>query len=86
MVQEIITSKSGKVNDFIHHIDLKEFGIRRKLSSFIAEFDDWTIFLDIGSSLNVPTALRYAKKNKIPLSSVKYLITSHHHFDHTGGI
>ena len=83
---EEITVESGKINNYLHHIDLQEFNSSRILSSFIAEFDDCSLFLDSGSSLEVKTALKYAKRSKIPLSSVKYLVTTHHHFDHCGGM
>lgn len=86
MAQEIITVKSGKINDYLHHFDLKQLGTKRMLSGYIAEFDDCAICMDIGSSFEVKHLLRYAKRNKIPLSSFKYLITSHHHFDHNGGM
>lgn len=86
MAQEVITTESKKFLDYLHHIDLKEFYARHNLSSFIAEFDDTTLFLDCGSSLEVKRLLRYARENKISLSSVKYLITTHHHFDHAGGM
>jgi glyoxylase-like metal-dependent hydrolase (beta-lactamase superfamily II) len=42
--------------------------------------------LDCGSSLDIKKLLRYFKKSNISLSSFKYLITSHHHFDHNGGL
>ena len=86
MAHKFITVESGKINDYIHHLDLKEFGTRKILSSFIGEFDDCSIILDSGSSLEVNRLIRYAKKNQIPLSSFKYLITTHHHFDHNGGM
>ncbi len=86
MVQEKITVLSGKFNDYINHVDLKEFGTPKVLSSFIAEFDDCSLIFDCGTSFEIRRLLRYAKRNEIPLSSIKYLITSHHHFDHNGGI
>jgi len=86
MEKEIITVKSGKINEYLHHVDLKEFGTRRVLTCFIAEFDECNIILDCGSSLEIKHLLRYAKRNEIELSKVKYLVTTHHHFDHTGGM
>jgi glyoxylase-like metal-dependent hydrolase (beta-lactamase superfamily II) len=80
-----IINSSGKVNNYIHHIDLKEFGKERILSCYVAEFDDCTLILDCGSSLEVNRLLRYLKNNDIALESVKYLVTTHHHFDHNGG-
>jgi glyoxylase-like metal-dependent hydrolase (beta-lactamase superfamily II) len=86
MVQEVITLNSGKIYDYLHHIDVKAYGRSRMLSIYLGEFDDGNILLDCGSSLDVNRVLRYFKKNKIPLDSFKYLITSHFHFDHTGGM
>ncbi|MFX1274990.1 MAG: MBL fold metallo-hydrolase [Promethearchaeota archaeon] len=86
MTRDIITIEQGKINNYLHHVDLKEFGAKRILSSFIGEFDDFTIFLDCGSSLDIKHLLRYVKKNNIDLSKVKYLIPTHHHFDHAGGM
>ncbi len=84
MVNDIIT-KSGKINDYIHHIDLNAFGKKRFLSSYMAKFDNFSVILDCGTSFEIENLIKYIKKNKIPLSSIKYLITSHHHFDHNGG-
>ncbi len=86
MDKEVITLKSGKINEYLHHIDMKAYGTTRMLSVFLAEFDDCSILFDCGSSLDIRKGLRYFKKNHIPLSSFKYLITSHHHFDHNGGM
>ncbi len=86
MTLEIKTTKSGKFNEYLHHIDLRGLGTKNILSGYAAEFDDCCIFLDCGSSLDVKHLLRYAKNNKIDLSACKYLITSHHHFDHNGGM
>ncbi len=86
MVQEIITTEAGKINEYLHHVDLKQFAARRLLSGYVAEFDEGSIIMDTGSSHEVKHCLRYLKKSNIPLSTVKYLITSHHHFDHNGGM
>ncbi|MFX0004171.1 MAG: MBL fold metallo-hydrolase [Candidatus Hodarchaeota archaeon] len=86
MEKEVITLKSGKVNEYLHHIDTKAYGTSRMLSVFLGEFDDFSILLDCGSSLEIKKLLRYFKRHNIALSSFKYLITSHHHFDHNGGM
>ncbi|MFX0058955.1 MAG: MBL fold metallo-hydrolase [Candidatus Heimdallarchaeota archaeon] len=86
MVEEVITLNSGKINNYLHHIDLKAYGTTRMLSVYLAEFNNCSILFDCGSSLDYKKYLRYFKKNKIKLSSIKYLITSHHHFDHNGGL
>ena len=86
MEKEIITVESGKITEYLHHVDLREFGTRRILTCFIAEFDDCNVILDCGSSQEIKHLLRYAKRNEIDLSKVKYLVTTHHHFDHSGGM
>ena len=86
MVNDLITLKSGKVNEYLHHIDVNAYGRQRMLSVFFGEFDDGCILIDCGSSLDIKRGLKYFKKNGIKLSSFKYLITTHHHFDHNGGL
>ncbi|MFX1410820.1 MAG: MBL fold metallo-hydrolase [Promethearchaeota archaeon] len=86
MVQEIITTKTGMVGDYLHLIDVRAFGTTRMLSIYLGEFDDCSILFDCGSSLDIKKLLRYLRKARIPLDSLKYLITSHHHFDHNGGL
>lgn len=86
MVKDDIMLDSGKINEYLHHIDIKAYGSPRMLSVFLGEFDDYSILIDCGSSLEIKRGLRYFKRNQIPLSSFKYIITSHHHFDHNGGM
>ncbi|MFX1587786.1 MAG: MBL fold metallo-hydrolase, partial [Promethearchaeota archaeon] len=86
MAQDAIIIKSGKINEYLHHIDLKAYGKPRMLSIYLAEFDNCSILFDCGSSLDYKKVISYLKKNEISLSSIKYLITSHHHFDHNGGL
>ena len=85
-MEKIILTNTGKINDYIHLLDLQEFGMPRVLACFIARFDEATVIMDCGSSLEVKRISRYLKRNDIPLSSVKYLIPTHHHFDHAGGL
>ncbi|MFW9771510.1 MAG: MBL fold metallo-hydrolase [Promethearchaeota archaeon] len=86
MEQDLITVNSGKINGYLHHIDLRSYGKPKMLSAYIAEFDNDNILLDCGSSIDAKKLITYIKKNEIPPSSFKYLITSHHHFDHAGGM
>lgn len=83
MTEEIIIAKPKKVNEYLHFFDLGRNGM---LSGFVAEFDDCSLGMDVGSSLQIKNVLRFAKKNNIPLSSFKYFIPSHHHYDHSGGL
>ncbi len=86
LFMERITLNSGKLNDYLHHIDPRAYGSRRMLSVFVAQFEECSIMLDAGSSNDTKKILRYLKRNEIPLSSFKYLLTTHHHFDHNGGM
>ncbi|TFG16257.1 MAG: MBL fold metallo-hydrolase [Promethearchaeota archaeon] len=85
MPNEAITVKTVKINEYLHHIDLMAYGTSRRLSVYLAEFNNATTLFDCGSSLDAKRVIRYCKKNEISLSSFKYLIPSHHHFDHAGG-
>jgi len=86
MVENFITIETGKINDYIYHIDVRAYGAPRMLSVFIAQFDDSSVLIDCGSSLDTKKLIRFLKKLKIDLSSFKYLTTTHHHFDHNGGL
>jgi len=86
MVQDFITIETGKINDYLFHIDVRAYGTPRMLSVFVAQFDNSSVLIDCGSSLDTKKLVRYLKKLKIDLSSFKYLTTTHHHFDHNGGL
>lgn len=86
MVQEVITVNSGKIYDYLYHIDVRAYGKPRMLSVYLGEFDNGSILFDCGSSLDTKKILRYFRNNHIPLDSFRYLVTSHHHFDHNGGM
>jgi len=86
MVQELITLETGKINDYLYHIDVRGYGAPRMLSIFVGNFDNSSVLIDCGSSLEIKKLIRLIKKLKIELSSFKYLITTHHHFDHNGGL
>jgi len=86
MVQNLITIETGKVNEYLYHIDAKSYGTPRMLSIFVGQFDNCSVLIDCGSSLDTKKLIRLLKKLKIDLASFKYLITTHHHFDHVGGL
>jgi glyoxylase-like metal-dependent hydrolase (beta-lactamase superfamily II) len=50
---KMIITNPGKINDFIHLVDLRHFGVKRALSCYIGEFDDGIVILDCGSSIDV---------------------------------
>ena len=86
MVEHLITIETEKINDYIYHIDSKAYGASRMLSVFVAQFDDSSVLIDCGTSLDTKKLVRILKKLNIDLASFKYLTTSHHHVDHTGGL
>ncbi|MHA1670027.1 MAG: MBL fold metallo-hydrolase, partial [Promethearchaeota archaeon] len=86
MVQNLITIETGKINKYLYHIDVKSYGTPRMLSIFVGQFDNCSVLIDCGSSLDTKNLIRLLKKLKIDLASFKYLITTHHHFDHVGGL
>ncbi len=60
--------------------------MERLLSIFIAEFDDGIVIIDAGTSSDINRLLRYMKRNQLSLSAVKYIVPTHFHFDHCGGL
>ncbi len=86
MVQDLITIETGKINEYLYHIDVKAYGTPRMLSIFVGQFDNCSVLIDCGSSLDTKKLIKFLKKLKIDLSSFKYLTTTHHHFDHNGGL
>ena len=81
-----IERNPGKVNEYLHLIDIKQHGFPNTFSVFLAEFNNGVVIIDCGTSKDVRKLLRYMKENNISLDSVKYVIASHHHFDHSGGL
>ena len=86
MVKDFITIENKRLNDYLYHIDARAYGAPRMLSIFVAKFDNFSVLIDCGSSLDTKKLIRHFNKLKINLSSFKYLITTHHHFDHSGGM
>lgn len=77
---------SGKINEYLHMVDVHQYGRDRVLSVFVADFDDDVVIIDCGTSFEIKRLLRYMKRNNISLAKVKYIIPTHHHFDHAGGL
>jgi len=80
-----IITESGKFMENLYLIDTEQF-LNKKITTVFCYWDgDNCYFIDIGTSDNVQTILRFLKKNIIPLSKVKGLFLTHYHFDHGGG-
>jgi glyoxylase-like metal-dependent hydrolase (beta-lactamase superfamily II) len=86
MVEDFITIETKQLNNYLYHIDARAYGAPRMLSIFVANFDKSSLLIDCGSSLDTKKLIRFLKKLKIDLTSFKYLTTTHHHFDHNGGL
>ena len=70
----------------IHHIDLLQYQELNITSSFLFFDGKRSLLFDCGTSDNLTPITDYMEKHKIPLKSIEYLVPSHHHFDHNGGI
>jgi glyoxylase-like metal-dependent hydrolase (beta-lactamase superfamily II) len=69
----------------LYLIDTEQF-LNKRITTIFCYWDGESCYLmDIGTSDNVQTILRFLKKNNIPLSKVKGLFLTHYHFDHGGG-
>ncbi len=83
--KEDIVIGSGKVREYLYHIDTRQFGGRRLNSAFCFNLNNVSALMDLGTSEDVKKVMRYLNKHNIPLSSFKYLVPSQYHFDHAGG-
>lgn len=82
----MILSKSGEIRPGLHLVDLKMFGMPRFGTGFVFSRAGTTCIIDVGTSREVFSVLRYCREASIPLTGPVRLIPSHHHFDHAGGM
>ncbi|UCE13006.1 MAG: MBL fold metallo-hydrolase [Candidatus Heimdallarchaeota archaeon] len=83
-INPIITT-SGKITQEIYHLDIGQYHIPRSCSVFLLITPKSIVIMDTGTSEDVYSILKFMK-NQFPLRRVRYLIPSHHHFDHSGGM
>ncbi|MFX0124841.1 MAG: MBL fold metallo-hydrolase [Candidatus Hodarchaeota archaeon] len=80
-----IIIKSGFITDEIYHLDIWQYGQSRTCSIYLLITPECVIIMDVGTSDDVTSILNFLKINNIDFKKIKYLIPSHHHFDHFGG-
>lgn len=80
-----IITRSGKITSEIYHLDVEQYGNPRSCSVFLLMTQESIVIMDVGTSDDVNFILDFMKKNNIELKKIKYLVPSHHHFDHFGG-
>ncbi|MFW9903730.1 MAG: MBL fold metallo-hydrolase [Candidatus Thorarchaeota archaeon] len=85
MKSSSIIKTSGKITDDIFHLDLNQYNIPRSCSVFLLITPQSIVIMDIGTSNDVKTIFECLKTINLPLKNIRYLVPSHHHFDHFGG-
>ncbi|MBN2152121.1 MAG: MBL fold metallo-hydrolase, partial [Candidatus Lokiarchaeota archaeon] len=80
-----IITKSGRITEEIHHIDIQAYAVKKLISTFVLETPEAVAIIDTGTSDDVYKLLRFLKKLGISKEKIKYLVPSHYHFDHFGG-
>lgn len=75
----VLVEKLGKISE---HIDLLGFP---EMPLYLIEGQDWAL-MDAGASLVIPSLLEQFKHYPEIKSKLKYIILTHSHFDHTGGL
>lgn len=80
-----IITTTGKITSEIIHLDIEQYSRPRSCSIFLLVTPESIVVMDIGTSNNVHSFLDFMKNNNLALKKVKYIVPSHHHFDHLGG-
>ena len=80
-----IITASGKITDEIYHLDIEQYSMPRSCSIYFLVTPKLIIIMDVGTSDDINSILLFMKKNNLPFKKIKYLVPSHHHFDHFGG-
>ncbi|MHA2204010.1 MAG: MBL fold metallo-hydrolase, partial [Candidatus Hodarchaeales archaeon] len=62
-----------------------QYNLPRSCSIYLLMTPESVIIMDVGTSDGVNFILAFLKEKNVSLKKIKYLIPSHHHFDHFGG-
>ncbi|MBD3188977.1 MBL fold metallo-hydrolase [Candidatus Bathyarchaeota archaeon] len=76
---------SGKKDEGLHLVDLNMYDSSLFANSCIIEDDGILVLLDAGTSRTAGQLINYITFHGLPHEEI-YIIPSHHHFDHAGGI
>jgi glyoxylase-like metal-dependent hydrolase (beta-lactamase superfamily II) len=80
---------TGTVQDLgsgIFLVDLLQGGRRGRTGTYIVRGEEKTAIVDVGSSLDIPRLLAGLEQLQIPAETIDYIILTHIHLDHAGGI
>jgi len=80
-----IVTNSGAVTKEIILVDLVQYNFAKITSTFFLKTSKSLIIFDVGTSNDIHSLLSFMNKNKLSLKKIRYLVPSHHHFDHFGG-
>ncbi len=80
-----IITEEGKFMENLYLIDTKQFKMPKITTSFCYWDGNTCLLMDVGTSIDVRSTLRFLRKNDIPFSKVVGIVPSHYHFDHFGG-
>lgn len=80
-----IVTKSGAITKEIVLVDMFQYNFPKIASTFILKTSKSIIIFDVGTSKDIQSLLAFLNNNKLSLKKIRYIIPSHHHFDHFGG-
>jgi glyoxylase-like metal-dependent hydrolase (beta-lactamase superfamily II) len=84
-----MTNRTVTVQDLgygISLIDLIQSGERGRTGAYILRGEEKTAIVDVGSALDIPNLLIGLKQLQISPEQIDYVIVTHIHLDHAGGV
>lgn len=83
---QCLTKESGWITENVYMLDILQYNIPSICTTFIIRSKNKIAVLDSGTSNETDNIILTLKNLKIDLTDVDYLIPSHYHFDHAGGM
>ncbi len=81
-----IIKTPGKITENIYLVDLYQYGFPMTCSAFIFKTLKSIIIMDTGTSNEIPAIIKFMQQQELSLKKIEFLIPSHAHFDHSGGV